>query len=65
MTTLERVPHEHTSATGSTVESETTNTTAARDAGDAFLLAADVALDRALSNEPERFLQQNHQLGGQ
>ena len=64
MTTLERVPQEHPSAP-SPVESETTNITAAKDAGDGFLLAADVALDRALSNEPERFLQQNRQLGGQ
>jgi hypothetical protein len=38
---------------------------ASREAGDAFLRAADAALNRALSGTPEAFLAQNRQLGGQ
>jgi hypothetical protein len=37
----------------------------ARDEGDAFLRAADNAIDRALSGRAEDFLRQNRQLGGQ
>lgn len=33
--------------------------------GDAFLTAADAAINRALSGTPEQFLTQNRQLGGQ
>ena len=65
MTTRQRAPQEQPAAPRSPIEPETVNTNAARDAGNAFLRAADIALDRALSNEPERFLQQNRQLGGQ
>ena len=36
-----------------------------REDGDAFLEAADAAIDRALSGTPEAFLAQNRQLGGQ
>lgn len=36
-----------------------------RETGDAFLRAADAAIDRALSRSPEDFLKQNRQLGGQ
>jgi hypothetical protein len=65
MMTRERNPQEHTTAPLSPTESAAANTDAARDAGNAFLRAADIALDLALSSEPERFLQQNRQLGGQ
>jgi hypothetical protein len=41
-----------------------TPTTASED-GDAFLRAADAALDRALSVRPDEFLRQNRQLGGE
>jgi hypothetical protein len=34
-------------------------------AGDAFLEAADLAIERALSGSPEAFLEQNRQVGGQ
>ena len=46
-------------------EPEPEHTSEARDTGDAFLRAADAALDRALSGSPEEFLRQNRQLGGQ
>lgn len=36
-----------------------------RDAGDAYLRAAEAAMARALSGTPEAFLRQNRQLGGQ
>ncbi|NOT26373.1 MAG: hypothetical protein HOP16_09770 [Acidobacteria bacterium] len=36
-----------------------------REAGDAFLRAADAAIERALSGTAEAFLAQNRQLGGQ
>ena len=36
-----------------------------REAGDAFLDAADAAIERALSSRSEEFLAQNRQLGGQ
>jgi hypothetical protein len=39
--------------------------TDAREQGDAFLRAADNAIDRALSGRAEDFLRQNRQLGGQ
>jgi hypothetical protein len=65
MTTRERTPQEHPPVSRSPLANEPAHNTAARSAGDAFLLAADVALDRALSTEPERFLQQNRQLGGE
>lgn len=39
--------------------------TQAREGGDAFLRAADRAIERALSGTPEEFLRQNRQLGGQ
>ena len=65
MTTRQRASQEHTPGARPPLESETTPPDAARDAGHAFLLAADRALDRALSTDPERFLEQNRQLGGQ
>ena len=37
----------------------------AREAGDAFLLAADAAIQRALSGRAEAFLAQNRQQNGQ
>ncbi len=40
-------------------------TETAGSAGDAFLSAADSAIERALSGRPEAFLSQNRQLGGQ
>lgn len=36
-----------------------------RETGDAFLQAADAAIERALSGSPEAFLEQNRQMGGQ
>jgi hypothetical protein len=39
--------------------------TEAREAGDTFLDAADVAIERALSGRSEEFLAQNRQQGGQ
>jgi hypothetical protein len=66
MTTRERAPQEDRPITRPPAEqAPATHLDAARDAGEAFLLAADRALDLALSTEPERFLQQNRQLGGQ
>jgi hypothetical protein len=66
MTTRERTAQEDRPMTQPPSESAlATNIDMARDAGEAFLMAADRALDRALSTEPERFLQQNRQLGGQ
>ena len=44
---------------------ETQTPPTASDDGDAFLRAADAALDRALSIRPDEFLRQNRQLGGQ
>jgi hypothetical protein len=38
---------------------------ALRDAGEAFLAAADEAINRALSGNSEEFLAQNRQMGGQ
>jgi hypothetical protein len=64
MSTRERRPQEQT-VPGPSGEPEPAHTTEARDAGDAFLRAADAALDRALSGSPEDFLRQNRQLGGQ
>jgi hypothetical protein len=65
MSTDERRPEERTvpPATGSSEDPAAV--VAARDAGDAFLRAADAAIDRALSGTPEAFLSQNRQLGGQ
>ena len=37
----------------------------AGETGDAFLRAADLAMERALSGSPEAFLEQNEQLSGQ
>ena len=36
-----------------------------RDTGEAFLAAADEAINRALSGNSEQFLAQNRQMGGQ
>lgn len=36
-----------------------------REAGEAFLAAADEAINRALSGNSEQFLAQNRQMGGQ
>lgn len=46
-------------------EAPNDSSTNARETGDAFLRAADAAIDRALSRNPEDFLRQNRQLGGQ
>jgi hypothetical protein len=65
MTTRERDPQEQATAPITPIESELATHQVSRDTGDAFLLAADRAIDRALSSDPERFLRQNRQLGGQ
>ena len=64
MSTRERRSQEQT-VPGPSAEPEPEHTSEARDTGDAFLRAADAALDRALSGSPEEFLRQNRQLGGQ
>lgn len=46
-------------------DAQTQPPSGARETGDAFLRAADAAIDRALSRSPEEFLRQNRQLGGQ
>jgi hypothetical protein len=65
MTTRERRPEERTVPPVAATQDEHGGADAARDAGDAFLNAADAAIDRALSGTPEEFLRQNRQLGGQ
>ncbi len=47
------------------MEADTTSSNESREAGDAFLLAADEAIERALSGSSEAFLAQNRQMGGQ
>jgi hypothetical protein len=65
MTTRERRPEEREAALTNPTEMESRPDPALRDAGDAFLQAADAAIERALSGAAEAFLAQNRQLGGQ
>ena len=65
MSTRERRSAERTAPPIAAPQDKGTGIPDARDAGDAFLRAADAALDRALSGRPEEFLRQNRQLGGQ
>ena len=65
MTTRERRSEERIVPPAAGAEAEPGPNTDARDAGDAFLRAADEILDRALSGTPEEFLRQNRQLGGE
>jgi hypothetical protein len=64
MSTNERRPATRP-ATPPPADTQTQPPSGARDTGDAFLRAADAAIDRALSRSPEEFLRQNRQLGGQ
>jgi hypothetical protein len=65
MTTRERRPEEREATLTNQAEAESRPDSALRDAGDAFLQAADAAIERALSGAAEAFLAQNRQLGGQ
>jgi hypothetical protein len=65
MTTRERHRREESFEPIARSEQERRSDNGARGAGDAFLEAADVAIERALSGSPEAFLEQNRQLGGQ
>jgi hypothetical protein len=65
MTTRERRPHETAVTRTGQAEAEKPPESDSRESGDAFLQAADAAIDRALSGRPEAFLAQNRQLGGQ
>jgi len=65
MSTRERRPEERIVPPAGGANPEPAAISEARDAGDAFLRAADTAIDRALSGTPEEFLRQNRQLGGQ
>jgi hypothetical protein len=65
MTTRERRALEHLLTPASAGENEPPVETDAREQGDAFLRAADSAIDRALSGRAEDFLRQNRQLGGE
>ncbi len=56
---LTRKPHEAGDGGGGSDSDEL------RDAGEAFLAAADQAITRALSGNSEQFLMQNRQMGGQ
>lgn len=64
MNTLERHSAERYVPPPAHAPEAQTPTTASED-GDAFLRAADAALDRALSVRPDEFLRQNRQLGGE
>lgn len=65
MTTRERRQDERAATPANQAEAENPPETDSRETGDAFLQAADTAIDRALSGTPEAFLAQNRQLGGQ
>jgi hypothetical protein len=65
MSTHERRPAARAAAPQTPPETPAAPSTTARETGDAFLRAADAAIDRALSRSPEDFLRQNRQLGGQ
>jgi hypothetical protein len=65
MTTRERRDETATPAEAQAPEAASDGLREARDSGDAFLLAADEAITRALSGTPETFLAQNRQMGGQ
>lgn len=65
MTTRERRQDSREVVPATRPEIETAPESGSREAGDAFLQAADAAIDRALSGRPEAFLAQNQQLGGQ
>lgn len=65
MTTRERRPEERAVALTNQAEGENPPGSDPGETGDAFLQAADAAIDRALSGRPEAFLAQNRQLGGQ
>jgi hypothetical protein len=69
MSTNERRPVTRQAPTREAVsppaDAQTAPPGSARETGDAFLRAADAAIDRALSRSPEEFLRQNRQLGGQ
>lgn len=64
MNTLERHSAERDIPLPVPTQEAQTPATASED-GDAFLRAADAALDRALSVRPDEFLRQNRQLGGE
>ncbi len=63
MTTRERQPENR--VTTSQTETENPPESDLRETGDAFLQAADAAIERALSGTAEAFLAQNRQLNGQ
>jgi hypothetical protein len=65
MNTPERRPATRPTPPPLPSETPIDSSTNARETGDAFLRAADAAIDRALSRNPEDFLRQNRQLGGQ
>jgi hypothetical protein len=65
MNTPERRPATRPAPPPLPAETPIDSSTHARETGDAFLRAADAAIDRALSRNPEDFLRQNRQLGGQ
>jgi hypothetical protein len=65
MTTRKRRPDERAVPLTNQAEGENPPESNLRETGDAFLQAADEAIERALSGTPEAFLAQNRQLGGQ
>jgi hypothetical protein len=65
MNTRERHPQERPVPSPTPAEPEPERHAEVREAGEAFLVAADAAIERALSGNAEAFLTQNRQLGGQ
>jgi hypothetical protein len=65
MTTRERRSDPREAPPAAPVDSGIVPDGTSREEGDAFLDAADAAIERALSGTPETFLEQNRQLGGQ
>jgi hypothetical protein len=65
MNTREQQTQERPIVSPPSVEDERVRHEEARDTGEAFLVAADAAIERALSGNAEAFLTQNRQLGGQ
>jgi hypothetical protein len=65
MNTREQHPHERPVPSPTPAEPQPERHAEVREAGEAFLVAADAAIERALSGNAEAFLTQNRQLGGQ